>query len=178
VKLYTALKLDRKQVAHHHPDVGTIGNPTKKGLGRAPSSRGVPHDSEGDFTCRKPGHAEAGIPAHGLQDSIRSPRTHPAVHWAAISMTSALSTRPWTHNSLIDSMCLRKVRRVQGRIEPGPAMRTTDAATIIPSNDVLPHQRIAGCPQLTIETQNLASASRSELGRGRAPSLCLGRSVS
>jgi uncharacterized protein (DUF2235 family) len=34
VKLYTALKLDVHQVAYYHPGVGTLGDPTKKGLAR------------------------------------------------------------------------------------------------------------------------------------------------
>lgn len=35
VKLYTALRLDHKHVAYYHPGVGTLGDPTKEGLGRA-----------------------------------------------------------------------------------------------------------------------------------------------
>jgi uncharacterized protein (DUF2235 family) len=34
VKLYTALKLDVNQVAYYHPGVGTLGDPTKKGIAR------------------------------------------------------------------------------------------------------------------------------------------------
>ena len=35
VKLYTALQLDYEQYAYYHPGVGTMGDPTKKGIGRA-----------------------------------------------------------------------------------------------------------------------------------------------
>ncbi|RSL17698.1 uncharacterized protein (DUF2235 family) [Edaphobacter aggregans] len=34
VKLYTALRLDNQQVAYYHPGVGTLGDPSKKGLAR------------------------------------------------------------------------------------------------------------------------------------------------
>ena len=34
VKLYTALRLDKNHVAYYHPGVGTLGDPTKKGLAR------------------------------------------------------------------------------------------------------------------------------------------------
>ena len=34
VKLYTALKLDFTQIAYYHPGVGTMGDPTKKGIAR------------------------------------------------------------------------------------------------------------------------------------------------
>ena len=34
VKLYTALKLDHDQVAYYHPGVGTLGDPSKKGIAR------------------------------------------------------------------------------------------------------------------------------------------------
>ncbi len=34
VKLYTALSLDSSQVAYYHPGVGTMGDPTKKGVAR------------------------------------------------------------------------------------------------------------------------------------------------
>lgn len=35
VKLYTALQLDYEQYAYYHPGVGTMGDPTKKGIGRS-----------------------------------------------------------------------------------------------------------------------------------------------
>ena len=34
VKLYTALRLDVNQVAYYHPGVGTLGDPTRKGIAR------------------------------------------------------------------------------------------------------------------------------------------------
>lgn len=35
VKLYTALEINEHQVAYYHPGVGTMGDPTEKGIGRS-----------------------------------------------------------------------------------------------------------------------------------------------